>query len=189
MSAIDLQALSASASGCQQWQHDVLSDVACALRVPAARLAIWEPSVCASAAGKLQVVIDVLPAKFGHTPTELVSRLAVQVKEPGSPIWKGYATRYLDASQAMGLSASAVFVPAPSVPPPPPSPPPPQQHWVRGTLMRVSESVMSPGGLESDKVGSATPRVSGDGNKVVFYSDATFSSAGFEEDNDYHIWM
>ena len=55
--------------------------------------------------------------------------------------------------------------------------------------MRVSESVMSPGGLESDKVGSATPRVSGDGNKVVFYSDATFSSAGFEEDNDYHIWM
>ena len=125
MSASDLQALSASASGCQQWQHDVLSDVACALRVPAARLAIWEPSVCASAAGKLQVVIDVLPAKFGHTPTELVSRLAVQVKEPGSPIWKGYATRYLDASQAMGLSASAVFVPAPSMPPPPPKPPPP----------------------------------------------------------------
>ena len=124
MSASDLQALSASASGCQQWQHDVLSDVACALRVPAARLAIWEPSVCASAAGKLQVVIDVLPAKFGHTPTELVSRLAVQVKEPGSPIWKGYATRYLDASQAMGLSASAVFVPAPSMPPPaPPSMP------------------------------------------------------------------
>ena len=65
----------------------------------------------------------------------------------------------------------------------------PQQHWVRGTLMRVSESVMSPGGNESDKVGSATPRVSGDGSKVVFYSDATFSSAGFEEDNDYHIWM
>ena len=65
----------------------------------------------------------------------------------------------------------------------------PQQHWVRGTLMRVSESVMSPGGNESDKVGSATPRVSGDGNKVVFYSDATFSSTGFEEDNEYHIWM
>ena len=65
----------------------------------------------------------------------------------------------------------------------------PQQHWVRGTLMRVSESVMSPGGLESDKVGSATPRVSGDGNKVVFYSDATFSSTGFEGDNEYHIWM
>ena len=65
----------------------------------------------------------------------------------------------------------------------------PQQHWVRGTLMRVSESVMSPGGNESDKVGSATPRVSGDGNKVVFYSDATFSSEGFEEDNDFHIWM
>ena len=65
----------------------------------------------------------------------------------------------------------------------------PQQHWVRGTLMRVSESVMSPGGLESEKVGSATPRVSGDGNKVVFYSDATFSSEGFEEDNDFHIWM
>ena len=65
----------------------------------------------------------------------------------------------------------------------------PQQQWVRGTLMRVSESVMSPGGLESDKVGSATPRVSGDGSKVVFYSDATFSSAGFEEDNEYHIWM
>jgi len=55
--------------------------------------------------------------------------------------------------------------------------------------MRVSESVMSPGGLESDKVGSATPRVSGDGSKVVFYSDATFSSTGFEGDNEYHIWM
>ena len=67
--------------------------------------------------------------------------------------------------------------------------PPPQQHWVRGNLMRVSESAASPGGLESDKVGSATPRVSGDGSKVVFYSDATFSSTGFEEDNDYHIWM
>ena len=55
--------------------------------------------------------------------------------------------------------------------------------------MRVSESANSPGGLESDEVGSATPRVSGDGNKVVFYSDATFSSEGFEEDNDFHIWM
>ena len=65
----------------------------------------------------------------------------------------------------------------------------PQQHWVRGTLMRVSESVVSLGGNESEKVGSATPRVSGDGNKVVFYSDATFSSEGFEEDNDYHIWV
>ena len=65
----------------------------------------------------------------------------------------------------------------------------PQQHWVRGTLMRVSESVVSLGGNESDKVGSATPRVSSDGNKVVFYSDATFSSEGFEEDNDFHIWM
>ena len=66
---------------------------------------------------------------------------------------------------------------------------PPQQHWVRGTLMRVSESVVSLGGNESEKVGSATPRVSGDGNKVVFYSDATFSSEGFEKDNDYHIWV
>jgi hypothetical protein len=126
MSASDLQTLSASASGCEQWQHDVLSDLACALRVPADRLAIWDPSVCASAAGKLQVVVDVLAAKFGQTPEELVSRLAVQVKEPGSPIWKGYATRYLDESQAMGLSASAVVVLAPSMPPsPPPSPSPP----------------------------------------------------------------
>ena len=65
----------------------------------------------------------------------------------------------------------------------------PQQHWVRGTLMRVSESVVSPGGSESDNVGSVTPRVSGDGNKVVFSSDATFSSEGFEKDNDYHIWV
>ena len=65
----------------------------------------------------------------------------------------------------------------------------PQQHWVRGTVMRVSESFNSTGGLEWDNVGSATPRVSGDGNKVVFYSDATFSSDGFEKENDYHIWM
>ena len=65
----------------------------------------------------------------------------------------------------------------------------PQQHWVRGTVMRVSESFNSTGGLEWDNVGSAAPRVSGDGNRVVFYSDATFSSAGFEEDNDYYIWM
>ena len=56
-------------------------------------------------------------------------------------------------------------------------------------MMRVSESVVSLGGNESEKVGSATPRVSGDGNKVVFSSDATFSSEGFEEDNDYHIWV
>ena len=125
MSASDLQTLSASAAGCQQWQHDVLLDVACALRVPADRLTVWDPSVCASATGKLQVVVDVLPAKFGQTPEELVSRLAVQVKEPGSPIWKGYATRYLDASQAMGLTASAVVVLAPSMPPAPPPPPPP----------------------------------------------------------------
>ena len=64
----------------------------------------------------------------------------------------------------------------------------PQQHWVRGTVMRVSESFNSTGGLEWDNVGSAAPRVSGDGNKVVFYSDATFSE-GFEQANDYHIWM
>ena len=65
----------------------------------------------------------------------------------------------------------------------------PQQHWVRGTLMRVSESVVSLGANESDNVGSATPRVSGDGNKVVFSSDATFTSEGFEKDNDFHIWV
>ena len=65
----------------------------------------------------------------------------------------------------------------------------PQQHWVRGSVMRVSESFNSTGGLEWDNVGSAAPRVSGDGNKVVFYSDATFSSEGFEQANDYHIWM
>ena len=47
MSASDLQVLSASAAGCQQWQQDVLSDLACALRVPADRLAIWDPSACA----------------------------------------------------------------------------------------------------------------------------------------------
>ena len=65
----------------------------------------------------------------------------------------------------------------------------PQQHWVRGTVMRVSESAETAGGPEDDSRGSATPRVSGDGNKVVFYSDATFSSEGFEADGEYHIWM
>ena len=65
----------------------------------------------------------------------------------------------------------------------------PQQHWVRGTVMRVSESAEATGGPENDKFGAAHPRVSGDGNKVVFYSDAAFSSEGFEADNEYHIWM
>ena len=65
----------------------------------------------------------------------------------------------------------------------------PQQHWVRGTVMRVSESAETAGGPEDDSRGSATPRVSGDGNKVVFYSDATFSAEGFEADGAYHIWM
>ena len=55
--------------------------------------------------------------------------------------------------------------------------------------MRVSESAETAGGPENDKFGAAHPRVSGDGNKVVFYSDAAFSSEGFEADNEYHIWM
>ena len=65
----------------------------------------------------------------------------------------------------------------------------PQQHWVRGSVMRVSESFNSTGGLEWDNVGSAAPRVSGDGNKVVFSPDATFPSEAFEKDNDFHIWV
>jgi len=66
-----------------------------------------------------------------------------------------------------------------------------QQHYVRGTVVRVSESSATiAGGPEDDSRGSATPRVSGDGTKVVFYSDGVFSAdGGFEENNDYHIWM
>ena len=64
-----------------------------------------------------------------------------------------------------------------------------QQHWVRGTVMRVSESAETAGGPENNARGAAHPRVSGDGNKVVFYSDAAFSSEGFEADNEFHIWM
>ena len=64
-----------------------------------------------------------------------------------------------------------------------------QDHYVRGNLQRVSESISVAGGSEDDARGAATPRISGDGNKVVFYSDAYFSADTAEQNNDYHIWM
>ena len=64
-----------------------------------------------------------------------------------------------------------------------------QQHYVRGTLLRVTESEAVAGGGEHEKHSAYTPRVSANGEKVVFYSDGAFSGAGYEADNDYHIWM
>lgn len=62
-------------------------------------------------------------------------------------------------------------------------------HYVRGALQQVSESIGQSGGVEDEAYGSATPRVSGDGTKVVFYSDAYFNDATPSGNNDYHIWM
>ena len=64
-----------------------------------------------------------------------------------------------------------------------------EDHYVRGTLLRVTESEAVAGGGEHEKHSAYTPRVSANGEKVVFYSDGAFSGAGYEEDNDYHIWM
>ena len=63
-----------------------------------------------------------------------------------------------------------------------------QDHYVRGQLLRVSESLSEAGGSEDDARGGATPRISGDGRTVVFYSDAYFNGVTPSEDNDYHIW-
>ena len=101
-----------------------------ALRVPANRLEVVDPAVCTSTAGNLQVVVDIIPVSDTatiktETPEQLVSRLQGQVKQPGSAIWKGYATRYLKNSQAMGLTVSSITVIGPPAPPSPPLPPPP----------------------------------------------------------------
>ena len=120
----------ASGAWCSQWQVDVLVDLSCALRVPANRLEVVDPAVCTSTAGNLQVVVDIIPVSDTatiktETPEQLVSRLQGQVKQPGSAIWKGYATRYLKNSQAMGLTVSSITVTGPPAPPSPPLPPPP----------------------------------------------------------------
>ena len=62
-----------------------------------------------------------------------------------------------------------------------------QLQYVRGNPARVTES-KAVGGGEDKARSSYTPRVCGDGRSIVFKSDATLSSQGFEEDNDYHIW-
>ena len=67
-----------------------------------------------------------------------------------------------------------------------------QQHYVRGKVQRVSESRSVAGGVEDESRSAATPRVSANGNKVVFYSDAHFLASTPPEnndDNDYNIWM
>ena len=63
-----------------------------------------------------------------------------------------------------------------------------QRQYVRGELYRVTTSSATPGGAENRRRSSYTPRVSGDGNTVVFKSDAALSTGGFEADNDYHVW-
>ena len=63
-----------------------------------------------------------------------------------------------------------------------------QRQYVRGQLSRVTTSSAEPGGAEDSARSSYTPRVSGDGNTVVFKSDAALSTGGFESNNDYHVW-
>jgi Tol biopolymer transport system component len=115
------------AAWCGQWQSDVIADLSCALRVPSNRFAIWNPSSCTSGAGKLQVVVDIIGAGAGAaTPVQLSSKLDNQLREPGTAIWKGYATRYLEEGQAMGLHTQSVIEEGPPPPgTPPPAPPPP----------------------------------------------------------------
>ena len=140
---------------------------------------IMESSECAAAAtalGLSDTTVTMSSSQYSYAPQGCTYSPATSYSS-GSL----YLYQYDDGSCSSTKQCICKIPPSPS--------PPPQQHWVRGNLMRVSEAATSPGGLEWDKVGSATPRVSGDGNKVVFYSDATFSSAGFEKDGAYHIWM
>ena len=51
-----------------------------------------------------------------------------------------------------------------------------QNHYVRGQLQRVTTSAASFGGAEDEGRGIATPRISGDGEHVVFYADAVLGA-------------
>ena len=63
-----------------------------------------------------------------------------------------------------------------------------QNHYVRGKVQRVTIGATIKGGPEDDSRSSTTPRISGDGKYVVFYSDSNLTS-GFEPaDNDYQIY-
>jgi hypothetical protein len=139
------------AAWCDQWQKDVLADLSCALRVPANRLSLADASTCANGEGELTVTVDFLPATGdGDTPTQLANKLLSQVKETGSPIWKGYATRYLKHDMAWnGLGATTANVPAPP-PSPPPSPMAPAPEGMTVKTVHYAEVTLTAAGNVAD---------------------------------------
>jgi hypothetical protein len=87
---------------CHQWQEEVKTDLAGALRVHSSRFRLYNNEQCGSNTNGIQVTIDILSAKYGEEPTQLVSKLTSQFNDTSSRLWRGYATRYLGNIEDLG---------------------------------------------------------------------------------------
>ena len=75
------------------WCSAVVSDLACALRVPSNRLVPGGP--CTEIVGDVMYVNFNVYGSSGtraESASALLARLQAQIANPGSPVWKGYAT-------------------------------------------------------------------------------------------------
>ena len=104
-----------AADTCAAWRDTVISDLVCALRVPANVITSSTAGDCAALsadAGAKTIAVSVtfnpfLPSWLNAgdaatmvTATELTSKLVTALKDPRSRVWSGLATRYTLKAQA-----------------------------------------------------------------------------------------
>ena len=162
---------------CAAWRDAVLSDLACALRVPANLITSSTAGTCAALsadAGAKTIAVSVTfhPGASGPTATELQNKLVTALKDARSQVWSGVATRY--TLKAIAASDSSILFTRDSTDD--------AYEYIRGTTVRVSIGAGS-GSTRS----SSTARVSGDGAYIVYESESDELGLGIT-DGTYHIY-
>ena len=160
---------------CAAWRDAVLSDLACALRVPANLITSSTAGTCAALsadAGAKTIAVSVTfhPGASGPTATELQNKLVTALKDARSQVWSGVATRYT----LKAIAASDILFTRDSTDD--------AYEYIRGTTVRVSIGAGS-GSTRS----SSTARISGDGAYIVYESESDELGLGIS-DNVYHIY-
>jgi Tol biopolymer transport system component len=166
-----------AADSCAAWRDTVISDLACALRVPANLITSSTAGTCAALsadAGAKTIAVSVTfhPGASGPTATELQNKLVTALKDARSQVWSGLATRY--TLKAIAASNSSILFTRDSTDD--------AYEYIRGTSVRVSIG----NGTGSNR-SSSTARISGDGAYIVYESGSDELGLGMP-DNVYHIY-
>ena len=161
---------------CAAWRDTVISDLACALRVPANLITSSTAGTCAALsadAGAKTIAVSVTfhPSTSGPTATELKNKLVTALKDARSQVWSGIATRY--TLKAIAASDSSMLFTRDSTDD--------AYEYFRGTSLRVSKGV----GIGTRS--SSTARIAGDGAYIVYESESDELGLGLA-DGVYHIY-